>query len=398
MRPLVALLGLGLTAAPLADPLTDLREIPVPAGQEPGQQNLTVGPDGRVYLSWIERLPDSSHALRFAVLGASWSQPRTIASGRDWMVNWADFPSMVVTSDNTLAAHWLQKSSRGTYSYDVRLAGSTDGGARWSAPVTPHRDGTLTEHGFVTLWPEGPDRIGAIWVDGRKTADTVRSRHEMNLRYTGWTPGGELTPEVEVDPRICDCCQTAAAVTSDGPVVVYRDRSAGEIRDIAIVRRIQGVWTEPRTVADDNWVINACPVNGPAIAADARRVAVAWFTAAGGPRRVKVAFSDDGGATFGTPLVVDDGRPVGRVAIVLLEGGDALVSWLEDTGTGADVRVRRVRPEGDIGDQMTITTTTAARPSGFPRMVRSGNRVVFAWRDPENANGARVRSAVARIR
>ncbi len=379
-----------------ADPLVQLREVASPALPGAGQQNLAVGPEGRVYLSWVDRLPDSTSALRFAALGSEWSTPRTIAAGRDWFINWADFPMLSVTG-RTMVAHWLEKSGRSTYAYDVRLTRSLDGGATWSAPQTPHRDGTQTEHGFASMFPAGDGAVGIVWVDGRLTADADRSRHQMALRTTTLLANGTLGPEIELDERICDCCQTAAAVTAEGPVVVYRDRTGDEIRDIGIVRRVGGAWTAPAIVAADGWRINACPVNGPAVAADGRRVAVAWYTAAGGVRRVKAAFSDDAGASFGAPVVVDDGRPVGRVGVVMLEGGAALVSWLEDIGEGAEVRVRRVEASGGRGDAMAVTRTSAGRPSGFPRMERSGDRVVFAWRDPEGAGAARVRTAVARI-
>jgi len=73
------------------------------------------------------------------------------------------------------------------------------------------------------------------------------------------------------------------------------------------------------------------------------------------------------------------------------------VSWLEDTSAGAEVRVRRVSAQGVRGDAMAVTRTSAQRPSGFPRMVRSGDRVVFAWRDPEQSGGARVRTSMARL-
>ncbi len=389
--------GAAVAASPRKDdPISALREVPVPAAPGAGQQNLAVGPDGRVYLTWVERRPDTSYALRFAVLGGSWSTPRTITEGRDWFVNWADFPSLAALGERDLVAHWLAKSGRSTYAYDVRLSRSADGGASWSAPVTPHRDATATEHGFATLLPLPGGLAGAIWVDGRNYVLPDSARHEMSLRLATLDARGQAGPEVELDARICDCCQTAAATTSEGPVVVYRDRSPEEIRDIGIVRLVDGAWTAPRLVAPDGWQINACPVNGPSVAAEGRRVAVAYFTAAGGPRRVKVAFSEDAGATFGAPVDVDDGRPAGRVAVIMVPGG-ALVSWLEDTGAGAEVRVRRVGADGDRGDAMAVARTSAARPSGFPRMVRAADRVVFAWRDPDGRDGARIHTAVARL-
>ena len=396
-----AVLIVPLVSAPRphpAEPLVQLREIPAPPLAGAGQQNLAAGPDGRIYLSWVDRAADSTTALRFAVLGGSgWSQPRTVAEGRDWFINWADFPSVLALSGRDLAAHWLQRSSAGRYSYDVRVSRSADGGATWTTPVTPHRDGTPTEHGFAALWPMSGGDLGIAWTDGRKHALPDTTQREMSLRWARLSARGVLAGDDEVDTRVCDCCQTAAAVTSDGPVVVYRDRSPGEIRDIGIVRLVNGAWTEPAIVGADNWQLNACPVNGPAVAADGRRVAVAWFTGAGEQRRVKVAFSQDAGASFAPPAQVDDGRPGGRVQVVLLEGGDALVSWIEDTSTGTEVRVRRVSAAGGRGDAMAVASTSGGRPSGFPDMARSGDRVVFVWREPDNPAGARIRTAIARL-
>ena len=41
-----------------------VREIPSPAGPGSGQPYMTVSPDGRAYLSWIERLPERRFSLR----------------------------------------------------------------------------------------------------------------------------------------------------------------------------------------------------------------------------------------------------------------------------------------------------------------------------------------------
>src|SRR5262245_18891800 len=118
-----------------------------------------------------------------------------------------------------------------------------------------------------------------------------------------------------LDMKVCECCQTSAAMTDDGPVVVYRDSSDQEIRDISVIRLTDGKWSQPRWVAQDGWQINGCPVNGPAIAASGRRVAVAWFTGAAGAQNVKLAFSGDLGESFGETITVDDGSPLGRVDV-----------------------------------------------------------------------------------
>jgi hypothetical protein len=371
-----------------------------PAAPGSAEPSLVTSADGRVYLSWLEPA-DSGHALRFAVLqGKTWSRPRTIRAGRDFFVNWADFPTLEVLPGNRLAAHWLQRNGRGTYAYGVRLALSADGGETWSAPLTPHRDSTQTEHGFVALWAEG-EQLGAVWLDGRKFSQQAHSAaNEMMLMTTTVGRDGKLAPETQLDGRTCDCCQNAAAVTTNGPVITYRNRSNDEIRDIYITRRINGKWTEGVPVYADNWHINACPVNGPALAATGNRAVVAWFTAANDSPRVKVAFSEDGGARFAAPVRVDSGNPAGRVDVAFMRDGSALVIWLERTGGEvAAVRGRRVTRDGRAGAPVTIATSSAARASGFPRLALTGSDVVFAWTVPGQPSQIRVaRAGVAEFR
>jgi hypothetical protein len=382
--------------------------LPPPAAPGSGEPNLARGPDGRVYLSWIEPAADSAHALRFSVReGDGWSAPRTIASGRGWFVNWADFPTLAVLPDGRMAAHWLQKSGKGAYAYDVRVSVSADGGATWSPGVVPHTDGTASEHGFVSMWHAPGDSVGLVWLDGRKYSASEHDGHdghdmknEMTLRYTTVGMDGRAAPDREIDGRVCDCCQTGMAMTADGPLVVYRDRTADEVRDIYVTRMVNGAWTPGRPVHADGWVMPACPVNGPQADADGRRVAVAWFTAADSTSAVKLAFSTDGGATFGAPVRVDGGNPEGRVDVQLLPDGAAAVTWIERTGESqAVVSIRRVGADGRMGEPRTLAASSSARSTGFPRMVRAGDELVFAWTGagkPSSIHAARM--AVAGLR
>ena len=360
--------------------------------------NLVVAPDGKVYMSWLEPA-DSGYALKFAVLdGRTWSAPKTIRKGRDFFVNWADFSSMEILDGGRLAAHWLQRNGTTTYAYGVKVSQSTDGGTTWSTPVTPHRDSSPNEHGFVALWRER-NQLGAVWLDGRKFKPQSHdapgghgpSTNEMMLVSTTLDARGRLGTEVVLDERTCDCCQNTAAMTSEGPIVAYRNRSPDEIRDIYVARRVNGKWMPGAAVHDDNWKIAACPVNGPNVDARGKRVALAWFTAANDSAKVKLAFSDNAGASFSQPVRIDDGRPSGRVDVSLLADGGALVTWIERTGGDtAAVRARRVSSNGHAGAPITIASSSAARASGFPRMALTGNDVVFAWTVPGRPSAIRV--------
>jgi hypothetical protein len=371
---------------PTPVPPLEVIESQSPSGQDSREPELFATADGRVILSWVEKIRDKRHALKFAVRdSAGWSESRTVADGENWFVNWADFPSVIALTDGSLAAHWLVKSGPGTYAYDVNIARSKDGGKTWGKAVVPHTDGTQTEHGFVSLIPLQDGRLGAVWVDGRATKD-VKEGHEkgplpvsMALRYAAIDADGKLSDEAVLDERICECCQTSAALTSEGPIAAYRDRSEQEVRDIHFVRQQAGGWSGPRAVHADNWEIQGCPVNGPSVAAEGRRVALAWFTEEGGAPRVQIAFSGDAGETFGTPAQVDDGEAMGRVDVVMLADGSALVCWMAGGAEGGANKVRRVAPDGSLGPVAIIARTDLSRSSGFPRMARAGDTVHFAW-------------------
>ena len=136
--------------------------------------------------------------------------------------------------------------------------------------------------------------------------------------------------------------------TNEGALAAYRDRSDKEIRDIHFVTRQQNNWSSPRPVHSDNWEINGCPVNGPSVAAAGRNVVVAWYTGANDSPRVKAAFSNDAGATFGEAVQVDDGETLGRVDALMLPDGTAPVCWLSGNVEGGQIKVRRVQPDGSL--------------------------------------------------
>jgi len=368
-----------------------------PAGPDSAQPQLTVSSRG-VLLSWIERAGDLA-TLKFSErTGQGWTAARTVASGRDWFVNWADVPSVLRLADGSLYAHWLQKSGSDTYAYDVRLARSNDDGKTWAASFTPHHDGTQTEHGFASLFQMPAGGLGLVWLDGRgmKSGHGEHGGGDMSVRAAIYDASGKQLSESLVDSRVCECCPTTAAVTADGPIVAYRDRSATEIRDIYVSRPVAAEWSEPAPVHRDNWQIAACPVNGPALSANGKNVALAWFTAKGDEGHTFVAFSTDSGRTFGEPIRLDDASALGRVDLALLDDGSAAATWIEFAEGKAQFRMRRISRSGERSAAVTVAGLSANRASGYPRMAQSGAELIFAWTDsgtPSRVSTARLELA-----
>ena len=341
-------------------------------------------------MSWLEPAGETGRfALRFARYDGAWSKPRTIVEGSNFFVNWADFPSINADRQGNLIAHWLQKSGATTYAYDVRYAISWDGGQSWSRPMLLNRDGKMVEHGFASFVPHGASGFAAVWLDGRQMPETSEEG-EMTLRYAEIGADGKIVRDILLDKRTCECCTTAMTRTSDGAVIAYRDRSEKEVRDISIVRVSGDKASTPFPLHDDGWEIAGCPVNGPQIDARGNDVAVAWFTGARNQSLVNVAFSTNGGGTFGPPIRIDSGAPMGRVDILLLPNNDALVVWMEGVGNAAQVSARRVSPSGRLGPIVKLAGSSSARSSGFPRATLIGNKAYFAWTEPSTPKKVHV--------
>lgn len=136
-------------------------------------------------------------------------------------------------------------------------------------------------------------------------------------------------------------------------------------------------------------------MNGPAVAGRDRLVAAAWYTRAQDQPRVLVSFSRDAGGSFAAPVRVDEGEPLGRVDVTLLDGC-ALVVWMEGLEKRARIVARLVGPDGRLGAVVRVAETSSLRASGFPRVERVAEGALVAWTETDG-RATRVRTAMVRV-
>ena len=157
---------------------------------QPGSWYPSIVTDSESHLgmSWTMNVGEDLHAIQVAVMNPEgWSLPSTAIVAPDLFVNWADYPTLAIWEGEPVAVHWLKKRpSDNPYAYDVQVA-FYEGGepARWTEPITPHRDNTDTEHGFVSMHALSQDEILLVWLDGREMAgqheeESEESEHEMS--------------------------------------------------------------------------------------------------------------------------------------------------------------------------------------------------------------------------
>lgn len=358
--------------------------------------HFVLAPDGTPYLSWTDTLNEHEHALRFSRwTGQAWTQPETIARGRNWFVNWADFPSLAILPGGAMRAHWLTRADPASdYGYGIHVAQRDAGAPKWREIHGVSLDEKVDYAGFLSFVPGGR---GAIYLAPPPGAGAHHAaaagghdeNHRKTVRFVAFAGDGRVESDREVDASACSCCPTTMGVTRSGLVAAYRDRLPGEIRDIAVIRYADGAWTQPHTLHADGWKINGCPTDGPSLAARDERVAVAWVTRAQARPRVQVAFSTNEGRTFSAPVRIDGGNPQGRPHLVEYGRGHYLITWLEKTTDGrVEIRLRRISHEGRLSPPLIAATAPPGRAAGFPQVAVSGEQILLAWRDE------RVRAAL----
>ena len=334
-------------------------------------------------MSWIQN-KDSIASLKYSKFnGINWTAPTEIISGSDWFVNWADFPA-IADNNGSVLTNILKKSAEGTYTYDIHLQLYSKQKNTWKNNILLNQDGIKSEHGFVSMLPYNNDSFFVTWLDGRTLVGVPKENEQMTLRAAFIDAEGEISNDILLDDKTCECCNTAATMTANGPVVAYRDRSDTEIRDISIVRFVNGNWTAPKNVYQDHWEIPGCPVNGPAIDSFNDTVALAWFTAENDNPRIQVSFSENQGETFGLQYRVDNGNAIGRVDVVMIDQNNAVVSWMEPDGIDTLIQILKVSSNGEKNMPITITKTRSERSSGFPQLEVVGDKLYVAWTSLED--------------
>lgn len=405
------LLSMGLPAAPPPSAL-EVQGLDWTPGPGSAQPSVLALPSGEFLLGWQRREGEDTRLefARFPAGAAAPVQRGEAARGRDWFVNWADFPAFAVLDNGDWVGFVLRASAASPYAYDIHLVRSTDGGRRWSAPTRVNDDGQAVQHGFVSLLPDGEDRVLLVWLDGRQELHAVPAPghghgaghgvapahgHEegpMSLRAAVLGRDGVPRQQARLDADTCSCCQTDLVRRGREVLAVYRDHTEG-IRDIAVVRRgADGRWRAPEAVVADGWRMPGCPVNGPAAAANGAVAAVAWPTMARGPLEVKLALSPREGAGFGPASVLEAGEGVlGRVDLAAF-GGGFLASWIGREGEATVLRVAELDHRGRVRARQDVVRLPPGRQIGHPRLAASGGQALLAWTEP-GPEGTRVRAA-----
>ncbi len=369
--------------------------------EESSEPNLHTSDSGEIYLSYISSNLNSNESKLFYSLfdfyNYSWGESNLIVKSSKMFVNWADFPKITANELNGISAHYLEMSSEEKFSYDIKVVNSKNKGNTWSIPLKLHSDSTKTEHGFVSTINVN-NRFLSTYLDGRQNELSKNDnsiKPQMTLRGTSYNIDGKILEDQLIDNRVCDCCQTDLAITKNGrSIVVYRDRSINEVRDIYYSYKDENTWSNPLSIFNDNWVISGCPVNGPAISTFNNTSAVVWYTFSNNNNQLKVAFSNDISSGFDIPIIVNANDPIGRVDIELLDQNTALISYIDIIDGSAYIKLQMITSDRNQNKLLIIDESSENRSSGFPVITldKEKNKTIIAW--TENKEKFKIKTAL----
>jgi hypothetical protein len=296
---------------------------------------------------------------------------------------------------------WTAKGEDGTVLLSAR---STDGGHTFGPSAALPGVQAPGNRGWESMAAADDGRLYAVWLDHRDTARQpgadAGTHHHGDGTSAAAMDGparaqrsqifvsavdGSLAPK-SIARGVCYCCKTALTTGPGGSVyAAWRHVYEGNRRDIAFAASRDGgrSFDPPVRVSEDDWQIDGCPENGPALSVDGRdRIHVIWPTlvrgAAGETLRLYHASSLDG-RRF-TPRAA---LPVSGAAyhpqLVSTPDGRLIAAWDEVVGGQRQIKAARGEPKADGSVAFTPLPLAAAGRGEYPALTATATDAVMAW-------------------
>ena len=222
------------------------------------------------------------------------------------------------------------------------------GGRTWTAPVTVNDVPGSAREGLHALAANPSGVVVVAWLDLREKGTRIYAAVSRDHGAT-WTP--DTLVYASPSGAVCECCHPSAAVSTDGRVaIMFRNSLAGQ-RDMYLAESKDGVTFSPaRKLGTSSWTLNACPMDGGAVAFNDEGVVSTW-------RR-------EGDVFLATDRVPERRLGAGRDPVVAQFQNHQDVAWSAPDGVVLE------RGGGVL---------TKLGPGRFPALVSMRDHTVVAW-------------------
>lgn len=277
-----------------------------------------------------------------------------------------------------VALAWAQALPK-RFAGHVRFARSTDGGKRFSSPITINSDPQEIGHSFVAMSMHEDGHLVLAWLDSRDRAAAAAGRaHRGSSVYYAVSAdrGANFSPDARLASHSCECCRIALTHAPSGAAValwrhVFEDGS----RDFALAELRTD--TSLTRASQDGWKIQACPHHGGDLAiAAGGRTHLAWFTGATGAAGLFYRYLE--GAKWREPLPFGNNAAQAGHPAVHAQGNAVHLAWREFDGARFNLWFMRSL---DGGENWSAPRSLASGegPADQPLFVAQAKRPLLAW-------------------
>ena len=125
------------------------------------------------------------------------------------------------------------------------------------------------------------------------------------------------------------------------------------------------------------------------LAAHENNIAIAWYTSPNATPTVNVAFSNDEGASFESPIRVDLSQPIGRVDLIWLNESEVMACWIESAEETTNIVSAIVSKDGKAQQPRIISEIQPGRVAGYTQMEMVEDQLFFAWTEGGDDGGVK---------
>ena len=404
LLPLTLLLSACQPATP-PTPVSSTQHLAVP-----DRDNATpdiAARDRLVVVTWSAAVPEGGTDIFAAVsedAGATFRAPVRVNDLAGEARANGEQPPRVAIGPRDIGVVWTSRRNGLT---EVRLSKSADGGRAFSASVLVHPAGLSGARGWMSIASDASGAIHVAWLDGRNatpapltqvpvisapgarpSVPAASHQHHGDVRqdlyYTVVRADGTQT-ETQAATNVCFCCKTAVTTDPDGRTsLAWRHIYPGNLRDIAFqtLSPAGGAGADIIRISEDQWQLEGCPDDGPAMGQDARgRIHVVWPTLVGGPNASKGIFyaSTDDRRSFTARVRLDDAaaKTASHPQLTMVGPSGLAVMWDEPSGATRRVMLRQ-RPDPGK-DWSAAEPLPDDAPAYYPAAAGVPDALLIVW-------------------
>jgi hypothetical protein len=281
-------------------------------------------------------------------------------------------------------------------------ARSVDGGKTFgSTTVVAEGAGN---RGWENISIDGAGKVHVVWLDHRELAQSGSMNHtaehhaapaESKKDAVETAQRSKLYTAILGDPAsshaitggVCYCCKTAIVAGPENDIyVAWRHVYPQNVRDMAFISSRDGgrTFSAPIRVSEDQWQIEGCPEDGPALALDSRRqVHVVWPTlvhdAPNGQPSIGIFYArSNTGQSFGArQRVPTEGVP--HHPQIAVAGDSVYLAWDELKNGARQVVVARRPLNGTANTRWSREVLSGNVPGTYPSLASRDAGAIVAW-------------------